>query len=174
MVINAPELAGDMFSFWNVHVSNNTSVLGVPRNCFGGHQLLLQKMTERTSTVSKHAFAGFCMTLPDSAQRPDGIIPNAWRQSSAGASFSLPKFKSAIQHSGFKGFDASSGQPMISLMQSAFVHQRIEKRMTDPAAAKGKDCFGDPKRLFAVERAKVQSLLEASEWSTVGFVVAKL
>eukprot|EP00955_Chlamydomonas_euryale_P064614 359027-Chlamydomonas_euryale.AAC.3 len=60
-------------------------------------------MTERTSTVSKHAFAGFCMTLPDSSERPgvfaeldadgqakyvacgrnstaaDGVIPNAWR-----------------------------------------------------------------------------------------------
>eukprot|EP00955_Chlamydomonas_euryale_P085375 364091-Chlamydomonas_euryale.AAC.4 len=87
-------------------------------------------MTERTATVAKHAFAGFCMTLPDSAQRPcvfaelhadgqakcvawgrnltaaDGIIPNAWRQASGGASFSSPMFELAIQHPGLKGFDA--------------------------------------------------------------------
>eukprot|EP00955_Chlamydomonas_euryale_P004345 45553-Chlamydomonas_euryale.AAC.1 len=80
MVINAPELAGDILSFWNVHVLNNTfwnvhvlnntpphntSVPDVPRNCFGCHQMWVQKMTERTATVAKHAFAGFCMTLPD-------------------------------------------------------------------------------------------------------------
>eukprot|EP00955_Chlamydomonas_euryale_P032482 341661-Chlamydomonas_euryale.AAC.1 len=63
------------------------------------------------------------MTLPDSAQRPcvlaevhadgqakcvawgrnraaaDGIIPNAWRQASGGASLSSPMFELAIQHS---------------------------------------------------------------------------
>eukprot|EP00955_Chlamydomonas_euryale_P118969 366569-Chlamydomonas_euryale.AAC.6 len=68
-------------------------------------------MTECTATVTKYAFAGFCMTLPDSAQRPDvfaklhadgqakcvawgrnltaadGIIPSAWRQALGGASF---------------------------------------------------------------------------------------
>eukprot|EP00955_Chlamydomonas_euryale_P078502 363163-Chlamydomonas_euryale.AAC.5 len=95
-------------------------------------------MTERKATVAKHAFAGFCMTLPDSAQWPDGVVPNAWRQALGGASFSSPTFKSAIQHSGFKGFDALSEQPMISLMQLAFVQHRIEKRLTDPAGAKGK------------------------------------
>eukprot|EP00955_Chlamydomonas_euryale_P064613 359027-Chlamydomonas_euryale.AAC.2 len=62
---------------------------------------------------------------------------------------------------------------MISLMQLAYVHQLVQKRLTDPAAAKGKGCFGDPRQLFAAERAKVQILLDASHWSTVGFVVAK-
>eukprot|EP00955_Chlamydomonas_euryale_P077779 363026-Chlamydomonas_euryale.AAC.3 len=106
-------------------------------------------MTERMATGAKHAFAGFCMNLPDSSQRPcvfaelradgqakcvawgknlaaaDGIIPNAWRQAPAGASFSLPMFELAIQHSGLKGFDALSEQPVISLMQWAFVWQGL-------------------------------------------------
>eukprot|EP00955_Chlamydomonas_euryale_P006879 73016-Chlamydomonas_euryale.AAC.1 len=80
---------------------------------------------------------------------------------------SLPMFELAIQYSGLKGFDALSEQPVINLMQWAFVHQCIEKRVTYPTGAKGKDYFGDPKQLFTAERAKVQSLLDASQWSTV-------
>eukprot|EP00955_Chlamydomonas_euryale_P118970 366569-Chlamydomonas_euryale.AAC.7 len=53
-------------------------------------------------------------------------------------------FELAIQHSGLKGFDALLEQPVISLMQWAFMHQRVEKRVTDPTGAKGKDYFGDP------------------------------
>eukprot|EP00955_Chlamydomonas_euryale_P072570 361440-Chlamydomonas_euryale.AAC.6 len=46
-------------------------VPGVPRNCFGCHQLWVQKMTERTATVTKCTFSDICMMLPDSVQRPD-------------------------------------------------------------------------------------------------------
>eukprot|EP00955_Chlamydomonas_euryale_P019940 212745-Chlamydomonas_euryale.AAC.8 len=87
-------------------------------------------------------------------------------------------FELAIQHFGFKGFDALSEQPVISLMQQAFEHQRVAEHvaarcMTDPAGAKGKDYFGDPKQLFVPERAKDQSLLDASLWLSVAFVAAE-